>query len=117
MDELHSNESGRTHVYVSPFPNAQENRWSVSGRDGGAGPEWRGDGGEIFYQTAGAGGKLMAVPVTVKGNSLEMGTPRELFTRQSGVTPESLAMVSGSSCRSRPITRTTTPRSLSSSTG
>ena len=27
---------------------------------------------------------MIAVPVTVKGKSLEMGTARELFTRKSG---------------------------------
>ena len=68
MDEpIHSNESSRTgDIYVRPFPNAQENKWLVSGREGGGGPSWREDGREIFYQTFALGGKVMSVPVTAK---------------------------------------------------
>ena len=79
-----SNMSDQTHIYVSPFPNARGDRWPVSGRDGGGGPAWREDGGEISTGRSGGAGKMMAVPVTVKGNSFEMGTARELFTRESG---------------------------------
>ena len=48
-----SNVSDQTHIYVSPFPNAREGRWPVSGRDGGGGPAWREDGGEIFTERSG----------------------------------------------------------------
>ena len=103
-----SNESGpKTNIYVSPFPNAQENRWPVSDRGGGSGPAWRGGWRrDNFYpDVQGRGGKMMAAPVTVKGNSLEVGTTRELFTRLSGwATLESLATVSGSFCPIRPST-------------
>ena len=80
----HTNEGGRVQVYVSPFPNAQENKWPASGREGGGGPSWRDDGREIFYQTLPQFGKVMSVPVTVNGNMLELGSARELFIRRSG---------------------------------
>ncbi len=43
-----SNESGRTEVYVRPFPDG-EGTWQVS-TDGGTEPLWSGDGDEMFYR-------------------------------------------------------------------
>jgi Tol biopolymer transport system component len=79
----HGNESGRTQVYVSPFPPTGQ-RLPVSGREGGGGPNWGENGREIFYQTSPAGGSIMAAPVIERGNSLEIGTAVEVFPRASG---------------------------------
>jgi Tol biopolymer transport system component len=38
-----SNSSGKTEVYVQPFPNAQTGKWIVS-KGGGSQPAWRRDG-------------------------------------------------------------------------
>jgi Tol biopolymer transport system component len=44
-----SNESGRSEIYVIPFPPApNKGRWVVS-RGGGVMPRWRRDGKELFY--------------------------------------------------------------------
>jgi hypothetical protein len=54
-----SNESGRTEVYLSRFPEAV-GRAAVS-TGGGSRPLWRGDGRELFYVAP--DGRLMAAPV------------------------------------------------------
>ncbi len=54
-----STESGRSEVYVVPFPPTGD-RWQVS-VDGGAQPLWRRDGRELFYLAP--DGALMAVGV------------------------------------------------------
>ena len=54
-----SDDSGRTEVYLSRFPEAQ-GRVAVSA-GGGYRPMWRGDGREIYYVTT--DGRLMAAPV------------------------------------------------------
>ena len=43
-----SDESGRFEVYVRPFPNVDEGRWSISA-GGGRGPVWGPNGRELFY--------------------------------------------------------------------
>ena len=43
-----SNASGRSEVYVQPFPVAAGGKWQVS-QGGGAQPRWRRDGKELFY--------------------------------------------------------------------
>jgi Tol biopolymer transport system component len=50
--------------------------WQVS-TTGGAYPRWRSDGKELYYIAP--DGKLMAVPITVKGETLDPGTPVPLF--------------------------------------
>ena len=78
-----SNEPGRYEVFVAPFPGPGR-KWQVS-TAGGLCPEWRGDGGEIFYQTPDA--NVMAVGVERRGETLAFGKPRALFaleTRQRG---------------------------------
>src|SRR5262249_21779176 len=52
-----SNESGKTEIYVAPFPGPGGN-WKVSSA-GGSEPRWRRDGKELFYLAP--DGKLMAV--------------------------------------------------------
>jgi Tol biopolymer transport system component/tRNA A-37 threonylcarbamoyl transferase component Bud32 len=79
-----SNEAGRDEVYVSPFPEAtQKLRVSASG---GALPRWRHDGKELFFVsgTNATGGTLVrsalySAAVTLRGSSLEFGTPVALF--------------------------------------
>jgi Tol biopolymer transport system component len=67
-------ESGKSDVYVVPFPGPGE-RIAVS-TVGGRDPKWRGDGKELFYIAE--GGKMMAVPIKVEA-TLEPGLPVALF--------------------------------------
>ncbi len=70
-----STESGRPEVYVQPFPGGGE-RWQVSAA-GGDWPEWRHDGKEIFYISA--GDKVMAAKITEAGFQLIIGKETPLF--------------------------------------
>ena len=70
-----SNESGRPEVYVRPFP-GPGGQWQVS-TSGGVLPRWRPDGKELYYVAP--DGKLMVVPITVKGAEFEPGLPAALF--------------------------------------
>jgi Tol biopolymer transport system component len=72
-----SNQSGRAHVYVRPFPGSGETV-QVS-TTGGGHPRWRPDGRELYYLAP--DGKLMAVPVaTPPGQSApDLGAPTPLF--------------------------------------
>jgi serine/threonine protein kinase len=76
-----SSETGRTEVYVAPFPpSGVPTRVSTTG---GVSPQWRADGREIFY--LGPGARLTAVPVTPQPQgTLEAGTPTVLFSIPSG---------------------------------
>jgi Serine/threonine protein kinase len=76
-----SDESGRSEVYVQPFPTPPEGGSKVSiSRDGGSQPRWRRDGKELFYLSF--DGKLMAVDVT-QGRVFKVGTPKSLFQAPS----------------------------------
>ena len=72
-----SDESGRSEIYVQPFP-APVGRGSKTrvSRDGGSQPRWRRDGKELFYLSP--DGKLMAVNVT-DGPIFKVGLPESLF--------------------------------------
>jgi Tol biopolymer transport system component len=70
-----SAESGRSEVYVVPYPNPTR-RWQVS-IAGGSLSRWRADGREIFY--AARDNKLMAAPVAVDGGELTIGNAQPLF--------------------------------------
>jgi eukaryotic-like serine/threonine-protein kinase len=73
-----SNEpSGRSEVYVQPFPNALEKSQISTG--GGVAPRWRRDGKELFYIAP--DGSLMAVPVRTSADdqALELGAAVRLF--------------------------------------
>ena len=69
-----SNETGRDHVYVTPYPEPTV-KWLVSGEEGGGGPLWSPDGTEIFYRS---GNQMMVVSVQTKP-TFSSGKPRELF--------------------------------------
>ncbi|MEP6707319.1 MAG: protein kinase, partial [Pyrinomonadaceae bacterium] len=70
LDELGSNQ-----VYIAPFPGPGGKR-QVS-RGGGTEPRWRGDGKELFFLASDA--KLMAVEVSAKELTLEIGNAQPLF--------------------------------------
>ena len=70
-----SNESGRSEVYVSRFPEMQGKVALSSG--GGRRPQWRGDGRELFYLSG--DGSLMAVAVNATATTIEPSPPVELF--------------------------------------
>jgi Tol biopolymer transport system component len=74
----HSNEGGRDEVYVQPFSGRGRN-WQIS-TNGGAIPQWRRDGQEIFYFAP--DNRMMAVPVTLDTQRLtvDAGTPIPLFS-------------------------------------
>jgi Tol biopolymer transport system component len=69
-----SDESGRNEVYVQSFPPGK-GKWQIS-NEGGGEPQWRGDGGELFYVN---GDQMMAVPMRAAGAMLEPGLPMRLF--------------------------------------
>ena len=67
-------ESGRSEVYVVPFP-GPGGRVRIS-TAGGDNARWRRDGKEIFYLADNA---LMAAGVTASGSRFEMGAVQRLF--------------------------------------
>jgi serine/threonine protein kinase len=73
-----SNESGRDEVIVESFPQPGQRRRISS--DGGAFPEWRQDGRELYYlaPSTGALRKLMAVQVEA-GTTFSASRPEFLF--------------------------------------
>jgi hypothetical protein len=73
-----SNESGKSEIYVTSFPEAH-GKWQVS-NGGGTQPRWRGDGNELFYLSGDH--KLMAVPVKT-GTNFDAGAPVFLFQTNS----------------------------------
>ena len=70
-----SNDSGRTEVYVSRFPE-MSNRIPVSS-GGGARPLWRGDGRELYYVSAGS--RVMASTIVASGASVSAAPASTLF--------------------------------------
>jgi Tol biopolymer transport system component len=67
-------ESGRSEVYVQPFPRGA-GKWQVSS-SGGWMPAWRRDGKEIFYLST--DGKMMAAAIRA-GPGFETEVPKPLF--------------------------------------
>ena len=70
-----NNESGRTEVYLTPFPGGGA-RWQVS-TSGGADAAWRADGKELFFLDP--SDTMMAVDVDTSGSTPKLGTPHALF--------------------------------------
>ena len=68
-----SSESGRSEIYVRPFPEGG-GKWQVS-INGGTQPRWRRDGKELFYVEE---DQLMAVSVST-AQGFSPGTPKLLF--------------------------------------
>ncbi|MGH9256622.1 MAG: protein kinase domain-containing protein [Vicinamibacterales bacterium] len=82
-----SNESGQYEVYVrlflgagaSPVQGSASGQWQIS-TTGGIWPHWRRDGNELYYIAP--DGKLMAVPITIEGTTVNAGAPVALFQTQ-----------------------------------
>jgi eukaryotic-like serine/threonine-protein kinase len=70
-----SSESGRTEVYVAPFPPTGA-KFQVSSGGGGS-PKWRGDGKELFYYSD--DGHIVAVEITLGAGSVQIGASKPLF--------------------------------------
>ena len=71
-----SDESGRSEVYVQPFP-GPGGKWQISTEGGGA-PRWARNGRELFYYY---GNKMMAVDIKTEP-TFTAGKPRLLFEGQ-----------------------------------
>jgi serine/threonine protein kinase/Tol biopolymer transport system component len=74
-----SDETGRYEVYVDTFPPGRGKR-QVSTL-GGNGPQWRGDGGELYYHAPDGG--LMATAIT-PGTGAIVAPPAKLFSFPAG---------------------------------
>ncbi len=75
-----SDESGRFEVYVMPFPGPGR-KWQVSSA-GGLTPRWRGDGGELYFQTL--NNQIKAVSLGYQDSALIVGADEELFQFPTG---------------------------------
>jgi len=70
-----SDESGQMEIYIDTFPEPSgKKRISTAG---GRYPRWRGDGRELFYESADH--KLMAVSLKLGANAVEFSAPHDLF--------------------------------------
>ena len=76
-----SDESGRSQVYVRPFPDASRGRWQVS-RTGGTEPLWSPVGNELFYRNS--GGDLVSVEIA-PGFDFRVTSERRLFSARDYV--------------------------------
>jgi serine/threonine-protein kinase len=70
-----SNESGRDEVHVRAFPGPGE-KWVIS-TDGGRGPAWSPDGGELLFRDP--GGRTMMAVSFEHDTTVRVGAPRRLF--------------------------------------
>jgi len=70
-----SDESGEWEVYVQAFPSLGAKQ--VVSVGGGSEPQWRRDGGELFYLSADR--KLMAVTITPTDAGMRVSQPTKLF--------------------------------------
>jgi Tol biopolymer transport system component len=70
-----SDESGRSEIYVRPFPNTGSGRWQIS-TAGGTRPVWARSGRELFYLDS--SGLLTAVPVQLSP-MFTAGNPTKLL--------------------------------------
>jgi hypothetical protein len=73
-----SDESGRSEIFVQPFPSSNpklQGKWQVSA-GGGSHPHWGPEGREIFFMSP--DGMILTVPVDAL--ILRPGTPQPLFS-------------------------------------
>ena len=70
-----SDESGRSNIYVRPYPNIDDGRWQISS-NGGREPVWGRDGRELFYRTVDG----MMVTNIETSPTLSVSRPELLFT-------------------------------------
>lgn len=71
-----SDESGRSEIYLRPFPAVNEGKWQVSSA-GGTEPLWAHSSRELFYRSAGH--QLVAATI-VPGSTQPVGGQRALFS-------------------------------------
>ena len=78
-----SNETGRSEVYVRPFPDVDKRRWQIS-NEGGMEPRWSKDGRELFY-TFGGGPvpRILWAAATQAGADFTADPPRILVKLSS----------------------------------
>ena len=74
-----SDASGRSEVYVRPFPDVDAALHQIS-TNGGATPLWAPDGSELFYEDD---GRLLAVPVQTEP-TFSRGTPMVVIEGDRG---------------------------------
>ena len=74
-----SNESGRSAIYVRPFPNIDDGKWQVSPGVGFS-PVWSRDGRELFYIAAGPDGRVMMAVGYAGEPTFTPARPERLFT-------------------------------------
>ena len=93
-----SDSSGRSEIYVRPFPAVAGGQSQVS-TAGGRRPLWARDGRELFYLAPSIGptSTLMRVPVEARGTVWNAGTPVALFQGRyfTGTQGRSLRCVPG----------------------
>jgi Tol biopolymer transport system component/tRNA A-37 threonylcarbamoyl transferase component Bud32 len=70
-----SDETGKTEVYVRPFPNTEGGKWQVS-VTGGQAPLWARSGKEIFFVD---GARNMVAAPVLPGAAFQLGERRTLF--------------------------------------
>ena len=78
-----SNELGRNHVYVRPYPGPDIKFLVSEEAQGGGEPVWSPDGAELFYRN---GNRMMAVPVQSEP-TFRAGKPEVLFEGLYRTTP------------------------------
>src|SRR5262249_48026477 len=94
-------ETGRDEIYVATFPQLS-GKWQVS-VDGGAEPQWRRDGKELFFTNAGR--KLMAAEVKTSSGAFETVAPKLLFETPLSAPARNRFVVTGDGQRFLVITR------------
>jgi len=67
--------SDQYQVFLQSIPPGK--KWQVS-KQGGSRPRWRKDGKELYYVSADQ--KMMAVPIKIGLGTVDIGTPRQLFS-------------------------------------
>ncbi|MCI0656736.1 MAG: protein kinase, partial [Acidobacteria bacterium] len=72
-----SDESGSQSLYVTPFPGPGGKYQIASDGDDSFGAQWGPGGGEIYYVSRDS--HMTVVPLTPRGEALEIGAPRKLF--------------------------------------
>jgi Tol biopolymer transport system component len=78
-----SDKSGRSEVYVQPFPLGQGIERMISS-GGGAQPRWSRDGRELFYVALDEQLMVASITPAADGRSVTSGTPVPLFPTQVG---------------------------------
>jgi serine/threonine-protein kinase len=74
-----SNDTGRTEVYVRPFPNIEGQRVLIS-TGGGFRPVWSPNGGELFYVVGTSPDPVSVMAASVESRSpIKMSSPRKLI--------------------------------------